>query len=172
MTSIKGPENSGEGPLLTQHGIEWRVPSCRLPTDWFCGWLLGKYSSEVTNFLIHLFKTSYLLYQFNVFRQVLPTVQPGYLRDLIPEDAPEVGQSWESIFNDIERVIMPGVSELNQKSIDSHCFNYWFQVAHWGSPNFHAYYPMSSSFPGILAGVLSEGLGLNGLTWVFIIKKR
>ena len=26
---------------------------------------------------------------------------------------------------------------------------------------------MSSSFPGILAGVLSEGLGLNGLTWVF-----
>jgi len=41
-----------------------------------------------------------------------------------------------------------------------------FQVTHHSSPQFHAYFHMSSSFPGILAGVLTEGLGLNGLTWV------
>jgi aromatic-L-amino-acid decarboxylase len=42
---------------------------------------------------------------------VLPTVQPGYLRELIPEEAPEQGETWKSRFQDIERVIMPGVSE-------------------------------------------------------------
>lgn len=42
-------------------------------------------------------------------RRVLPTVQPGYIRSLIPDEAPENGDSWADIFQDIERVIMPGV---------------------------------------------------------------
>ncbi len=41
----------------------------------------------------------------------MPEVQPGYLRGLIPEEAPEQGETWQSIFQDIERVIMPGVSK-------------------------------------------------------------
>ncbi|EFX64462.1 hypothetical protein DAPPUDRAFT_19266, partial [Daphnia pulex] len=41
-------------------------------------------------------------------RRVLPIVQSGYLRGLIPEEAPEQGETWQSIFQDIERVIMPG----------------------------------------------------------------
>ncbi|KAH3790454.1 hypothetical protein DPMN_168654 [Dreissena polymorpha] len=45
-------------------------------------------------------------------RRVFPTVEPGYLRKLIPEEAPEEGESFEDIFKDVERVIMPGVSEL------------------------------------------------------------
>lgn len=44
-----------------------------------------------------------------LFRRVLPTVQPGYVRHLIPDQAPEKGEPWEAIFQDIERVIMPGV---------------------------------------------------------------
>lgn len=44
-----------------------------------------------------------------MYRRVLPTVKPGYLRDLIPEEAPEEGEKWEEIMKDIERVIMPGV---------------------------------------------------------------
>ena len=43
-------------------------------------------------------------------RPVLPSVQPGYITDLIPDSAPEDGEQWDSIFTDIERVIMPGVS--------------------------------------------------------------
>ena len=42
-------------------------------------------------------------------RRVLPTVQPGYVRQMIPGAAPEKGEPWEDIFQDIERVIMPGV---------------------------------------------------------------
>lgn len=45
-------------------------------------------------------------------RRVLSTVEPGYLRALIPEHAPEQGESWQSIFQDVERVIMPGVSYI------------------------------------------------------------
>jgi histidine decarboxylase len=42
-------------------------------------------------------------------RRVTPDVQPGYLRAQLPESAPEEPDSWDSIFGDIERIIMPGV---------------------------------------------------------------
>ena len=45
-------------------------------------------------------------------RQPLPDVEPGYLRELIPDMAPEVGDKWDDLFKDIERVIMPGVSSF------------------------------------------------------------
>lgn len=43
-------------------------------------------------------------------RPVLPSVQPFYLKELIPDEPPEEGQPFDQIFNDIEKVIMPGVS--------------------------------------------------------------
>ena len=42
-------------------------------------------------------------------RRVFPDVQPGYIRNLLPNEAPNVGEKWIDIFNDVERVIMPGV---------------------------------------------------------------
>ena len=43
-------------------------------------------------------------------RRVFPDVKPGYMRDLMPDEAPENPEPWQNIFNDIERVVMPGVS--------------------------------------------------------------
>ncbi|CAL1536567.1 unnamed protein product, partial [Lymnaea stagnalis] len=43
-------------------------------------------------------------------RTPLPSVLPGYLRELIPDEAPLNGESWEEVKKDIDRVIMPGVS--------------------------------------------------------------
>jgi aromatic-L-amino-acid/L-tryptophan decarboxylase len=43
-------------------------------------------------------------------RRVLSNVEPGYLAKMIPSEAPEEGQPWDSISNDFERVIMPGVT--------------------------------------------------------------
>lgn len=40
---------------------------------------------------------------------MLPTVEPGYLRPLIPESAPQKPDKWQNIMEDLERVIMPGV---------------------------------------------------------------
>ena len=44
-------------------------------------------------------------------RRVFPDVKPGYMRHLVPDTAPEIGESWDDIFKDVERVIMPGVSK-------------------------------------------------------------
>jgi hypothetical protein len=49
-------------------------------------------------------------------RRVFPNVKPGYMRPLIDEEAPRQGEPWENIFNDIERVIMPGVCIINHIS--------------------------------------------------------
>lgn len=43
-------------------------------------------------------------------RPVYPDVEPGYLRSLIPTEAPLEPETYEDIMKDVERVIMPGVS--------------------------------------------------------------
>lgn len=43
-------------------------------------------------------------------RPVYPNVEPGYLRPLIPSEAPVDPDNYEEIIKDVERVIMPGVS--------------------------------------------------------------
>lgn len=73
-------------------------------------------------------------------------VEPGYLRPLLPEDAPEAGEDWQRIQDDIERVIMPGIT-------------------HWQHPRFHAYFPAGNSFPSILGEIFSAGLGIVGFSW-------
>lgn len=42
-------------------------------------------------------------------RKVIPEVKPGYMRELLPAAAPSDPESWDTIFKDIERIIMPGV---------------------------------------------------------------
>lgn len=47
-------------------------------------------------------------------------------------------------------------------------FLYFFQVTHWHSPYFYAYFPCANSFPALLADMLSGGIGCIGFSWVFI----
>jgi hypothetical protein len=42
-------------------------------------------------------------------RRVTPNVEPGYLKSLIPLEAPEKGEKFEVIMADIEPKIMPGM---------------------------------------------------------------
>ena len=44
-------------------------------------------------------------------RFVLPDVAPGYIHHLVPEHAPVNGESWEQLLDDIEPIIMKGVSD-------------------------------------------------------------
>ncbi len=37
-------------------------------------------------------------------RPVLPAVKPGYLRPLLPDEAPEDPEAWEAVMKDVERV--------------------------------------------------------------------
>jgi len=79
-------------------------------------------------------------------RRVTPAVEPGYLRDLIPKQAPQNGEGWDAIMSDVENKIMPGVT-------------------HWQHPRFHAYFPSGNSFPSILGDMLSDGIGCIGFSW-------
>ncbi|XP_004292248.1 PREDICTED: tyrosine decarboxylase 1-like [Fragaria vesca subsp. vesca] len=78
---------------------------------------------------------------------VLSQVQPGYLRELLPDSAPTQPESLQHIFDDIQAKILPGVT-------------------HWQSPNFFAYYPSNSSIAGFLGEMLSAGLNIVGFSWV------
>uniref|UniRef100_A0A8C4SV07 Aromatic-L-amino-acid decarboxylase n=1 Tax=Erpetoichthys calabaricus TaxID=27687 RepID=A0A8C4SV07_ERPCA len=86
-------------------------------------------------------------------RDVYPNVEPGYLRKLIPEVAPEEPETYEEIMKDVERIIMPGVT-------------------HWHSPYFYAYFPAASSFPGMLADMLSCAIGCIGFSWVCLVDEQ
>ncbi|XP_012504677.1 PREDICTED: histidine decarboxylase isoform X2 [Propithecus coquereli] len=79
-------------------------------------------------------------------RRVTPDVRPGYLRAWLPDSAPEEPDSWDSIFGDIERIIMPG-------------------VVHWQSPHMHAYYPALTSWPSLLGDMLADAINCLGFTW-------
>lgn len=82
-------------------------------------------------------------------RKVTPSVEPGYLRSLIPDEAPNMPEAWEKIMEDVESKIMPGVT-------------------HWQHPRFHAYFPAGNSFPSILGDMLGDAIGCIGFSWVFL----
>uniref|UniRef100_A0A3Q3NHW0 Aromatic-L-amino-acid decarboxylase n=1 Tax=Mastacembelus armatus TaxID=205130 RepID=A0A3Q3NHW0_9TELE len=79
-------------------------------------------------------------------RPVYPDLEPGYLRSLIPNEAPLEPENYEDIMKDVERVIMPGVT-------------------HWHSPYFFAYFPAASSYPAMLADMLCGAIGCIGFSW-------
>uniref|UniRef100_A0A3Q1G0P5 Histidine decarboxylase n=1 Tax=Acanthochromis polyacanthus TaxID=80966 RepID=A0A3Q1G0P5_9TELE len=79
-------------------------------------------------------------------RRVIPDVKPGYMKELLPDAAPTEPEDWENIFNDIEKVIMPG-------------------VVHWQSPHMHAYYPSLTSWPSMLGDMLADAINCVGFTW-------
>ncbi|RXG54183.1 Aromatic-L-amino-acid decarboxylase [Armadillidium vulgare] len=72
-------------------------------------------------------------------RRVLSNVEPGYLRSLLPEQLPDEPEKFSDILKD---------------------------VTHWASPRFHAFYPTGNSYPGILADMLTGGIGCIGFTWM------
>lgn len=80
-------------------------------------------------------------------RRVFPDVKPGYLREMLPDHAPEQGEDFDTIFRDVERAIMPGVT-------------------HWQSPYMHAYFPALNSYPSLLGDMLADGINCLGFTWV------
>ena len=43
-------------------------------------------------------------------RKVLSSVEPGYLRKILPSGPPEKGESWQDIQKDIEEKIVPGLT--------------------------------------------------------------
>lgn len=79
-------------------------------------------------------------------RRVVPSIEPGYLRELIPLIPPNQPEDFDKVMQDFENYIMPGVT-------------------HWQHPRFHAYFPAGNSYPSILGDMLSDALGCMGFSW-------
>jgi aromatic-L-amino-acid decarboxylase len=77
---------------------------------------------------------------------VLARVRPGDIRRALPDRAPEQGESFEAIFEDFQRILLPGVT-------------------HWNHPGFFAYFAISASEPGVLAEFLSAALNQQAMLW-------
>ncbi|KAH8145063.1 uncharacterized protein LAJ45_10974 [Morchella importuna] len=80
-------------------------------------------------------------------RRVLSGVEPGYLKNLLPDGPPVDGEVWAEIQKDIESKIIPGIT-------------------HWQSPNFLAFFPANSSYPGILGELYSAAFTSANFNWL------
>ncbi|GMS89668.1 hypothetical protein PENTCL1PPCAC_11843, partial [Pristionchus entomophagus] len=79
-------------------------------------------------------------------RNPLPDVKPGYIKDLLPAEAPQYPEEWKTIFGDLEKVVMSANTN-------------------WHHPHFFAYFPTACSYPSIMADILSGGISSIGFTW-------
>ena len=77
---------------------------------------------------------------------VLSRVSPGDITRALPAHAPEHPESFDQIFADFERIILPGIT-------------------HWNHPGFFAYFAISGSAPGVLGEFLSAALNVQAMLW-------
>src|SRR5688572_2771574 len=77
---------------------------------------------------------------------VLSRVSPGDVVRALPSVAPEHGESFEAIFGDVERILVPALT-------------------HWNHPGFFGYFAITASAPGVLAEFLSAALNQQAMLW-------
>ncbi len=77
---------------------------------------------------------------------VLSQNQPNDLRDALPKSAPEKGEDFANILQDVEKLILPAVT-------------------HWNHPNFHGLFSTSTSSVGIFGDMLSTAFDMKAMLW-------
>ena len=77
---------------------------------------------------------------------VLARIAPGDIKSALPAEAPRDGESFERMFADFEKILLPGIT-------------------HWNHPAFFAYFAITGSAPGVLAEFLSAALNVQAMLW-------
>ncbi|WP_194815465.1 pyridoxal-dependent decarboxylase [Nocardia sp. XZ_19_385] len=77
---------------------------------------------------------------------VLSRATPGEVRAQLPPHAPETGEPFAALLDDLDAIVVPGLT-------------------HWQHPGFFAYYPANTSGPAVLGELLAAGLGVQGMLW-------
>lgn len=72
--------------------------------------------------------------------------QPGEISKQIPGTPPKEGENMEKVFEDFKNIILPGMT-------------------HWQSPNYFAYFTANSSYPSVLAEMLTATLAAQCMVW-------
>jgi len=77
---------------------------------------------------------------------VLAQVAPGDIVRSLPASPPDEGESFDAIFDDFERLILPGIT-------------------HWNHPRFFAYFAISATPVAVVADALAAALDVNAMLW-------
>jgi aromatic-L-amino-acid decarboxylase len=72
--------------------------------------------------------------------------RPGEIIEQIPDNPPQQGELFESLFEDFKNIILPGIT-------------------HWQHPSFFAYFSANNSYPSILAEMLTATIGAQCMIW-------
>jgi len=79
-------------------------------------------------------------------RRISPNDPPGTVLAQLERTPPETAAPLDKIFDDIEHIIVPGVT-------------------HWAHPQFMSYFGCTTTSPGILAEMMTGALNVNAMTW-------
>ncbi len=79
-------------------------------------------------------------------RPVMAKTKPGEVRAALPSAPPETPEDFAAVIADLDRVVLPGLSL-------------------WQHPRFFGYFPANALPAGVLADLVSTGLGVIGLSW-------
>ena len=77
---------------------------------------------------------------------VKSTVKPREVYDRIPAQAPLQGEDVGAILDDMDSIILPGIT-------------------HWQHPSFHAYFPANSSYESLLGEMATAAIGAQCMVW-------
>jgi aromatic-L-amino-acid decarboxylase len=77
---------------------------------------------------------------------VLARVEPGDIKKMIPAVPPARGEAMEGIFQDFEKILLPGIT-------------------HWQHPGWFGYFPANNSPASVLGELLTAGLGAQCMVW-------
>ncbi len=77
---------------------------------------------------------------------VLSQIEPNWLKNNLPDSAPEQGEDFEDVLRDVEKLILPSVT-------------------HWNHPNFHGLFSTSTSSVGIFAEMLAAAFDMKAMLW-------
>jgi aromatic-L-amino-acid decarboxylase len=79
-------------------------------------------------------------------RPVMQPIEPGAIKAMLPSAPPQQPEEMEALIADLDRVVAPGLT-------------------HWQHKMFFGYFPANALLAGVLADLVSTGLGVIGLSW-------
>ena len=77
---------------------------------------------------------------------VLSQLEPGWLKQQVPESPPDTGEDFGDVLKDLDRVILPAVT-------------------HWNHPNFHGLFSTSTSSVGVFGEMLAAAFDMKAMLW-------
>ncbi|MBX3281306.1 MAG: amino acid decarboxylase [Acidobacteria bacterium] len=77
---------------------------------------------------------------------VLSQVEPDSVKSALPAAAPEHGESFDAVLDDVDDIILPAVT-------------------HWNHPNFHGLFSTSTSSVGVFAEMFAAAFDMKAMLW-------